>query len=137
MASGLQIPKSSFAITNGEQRTSRIAGFWEEGYHGEAIYSEAFFLSKLEYIHKNPVHAGFVESPEHFVNSSAADYSGLRKGRLAIFVFSSLLRIANPPIARSSLQMANSEHLEERAGEDCLIRLLPVVVHNKSYSSYY
>jgi REP element-mobilizing transposase RayT len=59
--------------------------FWEEGYHGEAIYNEIFFLSKLEYIHQNPVRAGFVDSPEHYVNSSAADYSGLRKGRLTIF----------------------------------------------------
>ena len=31
--------------------------FWEEGYHGEEIYSKAFFDTKLDYIHHNPVRA--------------------------------------------------------------------------------
>jgi REP element-mobilizing transposase RayT len=59
--------------------------FWEEGYHGEELYTEAFFLSKLNYLHQNPVRAGLVECPEHYVYSSAGDYAGVRKGRLAIF----------------------------------------------------
>jgi REP element-mobilizing transposase RayT len=59
--------------------------FWEEGYHGEAIYTESFFLSKLKYLHENPVKAGLVESPEHYLYSSAGDYAGVRKGRIPIF----------------------------------------------------
>lgn len=59
--------------------------FWEEGHHGIAIYNEIFFLSKLEYIHQNPLSEGFVESPEHYVNSSVGDYTAERKGRLTIF----------------------------------------------------
>src|SRR5690606_15791215 len=35
--------------------------FWEEGYHGEEIITKSFYESKLNYIHLNPVRAGFVE----------------------------------------------------------------------------
>ena len=38
--------------------------FWEEGYHGEEILSNTFCDSKLNYIHLNPVRAGFVEKAE-------------------------------------------------------------------------
>ena len=31
---------------------------------------------KLEYIHNNPVKAGFVDEPEHYLYSSAINYSG-------------------------------------------------------------
>lgn len=31
--------------------------FWEEGYHGEEVYSQEFFDSKVSYIHQNPVRA--------------------------------------------------------------------------------
>ena len=31
---------------------------------------------KLDYIHQNPVVAGFVEEPEHWIYSSARDYEG-------------------------------------------------------------
>jgi len=59
--------------------------FWEEGYHGEAVYSEPFFLSKLNYLHQNPVRAGIVDKATDYLQSSAADYAGIRKGRLPIF----------------------------------------------------
>jgi len=35
---------------------------------------------KLEYIHLNPVAAGFVDAPEAWLYSSAHDYSGIGKG---------------------------------------------------------
>jgi hypothetical protein len=31
---------------------------------------------KLDYIHQNPVEAGFVDKPEHYIYSSARDYTG-------------------------------------------------------------
>jgi hypothetical protein len=34
---------------------------------------------------ENLVRAGMVEYPEHYLHSSAADYVGVRKGRLPIF----------------------------------------------------
>ena len=33
---------------------------------------------KLEYIHQNPVKAGFVEKPEDYLYSSARDYHGMK-----------------------------------------------------------
>lgn len=52
---------------------------WEEGYRGKAIYSEPFFRNKLNYLHENPVRAGIVSYPEHYQNSSAADYCSIKK----------------------------------------------------------
>jgi hypothetical protein len=39
---------------------------------------------RLAYIHTNPVLAGFVEEPEHWLWSSAADCAGLRKGPIEL-----------------------------------------------------
>ena len=40
---------------------------------------------RLDYIHNNPVKAGIVYEPEHYIYSSAADYCG-RKGLLDIVI---------------------------------------------------
>ena len=61
--------------------------FWEEGYHGEEIWNKDFFESKLNYIHQNPIRAGIVEKPEEYLNSSAGDYYGVRKGKLELVYF--------------------------------------------------
>lgn len=61
--------------------------FWEEGYHGEEVYSIEFYNQKSNYIHMNPVKAGFVEKEEEFLWSSAADFYGLRKGKLELVSF--------------------------------------------------
>ena len=45
--------------------------FWKEGYHGEEIYSVEFFMTKLRYIHMNPVRSGIVEKQEEYLNSFA------------------------------------------------------------------
>jgi putative transposase len=58
--------------------------FWEEGYHGEEIFTKDFFTTKLDYIHQNPVRAGFVEKEEEYLYSSCGDYYGVRKGKLEI-----------------------------------------------------
>ena len=50
--------------------------------HGEQILTESFFQSKLDYIHMNPVKAGFIEKEEEYTYSSCSDYYGNRKGLL-------------------------------------------------------
>lgn len=60
--------------------------FWEEGYHGEQILTESFFQFKLDYIHMNPVKAGFVEKEEEYSYSSCSDYYGIRKGLLDLTI---------------------------------------------------
>lgn len=61
--------------------------FWEEGYHGEEITGMAFFETKLDYIHLNPVRAGIVEKEEDYLNSSAGDLYGVRPGKLVLSMF--------------------------------------------------
>jgi len=61
--------------------------FWEEGYHGEEIYDIDFYNSKVNYIHLNPVRAGIVEKEEEYLNSSAGEYYGIRKGKLKLSLF--------------------------------------------------
>lgn len=61
--------------------------FWEEGYHGEEIWSRDFFDSKANYIHLNPVRAGIVEKEEDYVLSSCCDFYGTRKGLLELEPF--------------------------------------------------
>lgn len=58
--------------------------FWEEGYHGEEIFSKEFYDTKLNYIHLNPVRAGIVEKEEEYLYSSCGDRYGTRKGLLEL-----------------------------------------------------
>jgi len=44
--------------------------------HAEQVYTDSFLKEKLEYIHNHPVRAGIVESPEHYLYSSAKNYAG-------------------------------------------------------------
>lgn len=49
---------------------------WQYNNHGEEVYSPNFTLSKILYIHMNPVEAGLVAKPEDYMYSSAIDYAG-------------------------------------------------------------
>jgi putative transposase len=57
---------------------------WQEGMHPVELYSKKFTAQKLDYIYYNPVEAGIVDEPEHYLLSSARDYAGYRKGLLEI-----------------------------------------------------
>jgi len=61
--------------------------FWEEGYHGEEIFSIEFYDSKVNYIHLNPVRAGIVMKEEEYLNSSAGEFYGTKKGVLNLSYF--------------------------------------------------
>ncbi len=50
--------------------------FWRQDNRPIEIYSNAAIDQKLNYLHNNPVKAGFVENPEDYVYSSAKDYAG-------------------------------------------------------------
>jgi len=51
--------------------------FWQEGVHAELVFSEQMMRQKLDYIHANPVKRGYVDLPEYWRYSSAANYAGL------------------------------------------------------------
>ncbi|MGO9119018.1 MAG: REP-associated tyrosine transposase [Desulfomonilaceae bacterium] len=50
---------------------------WQEGFHPQAILNGTLLKDRIEYIHNNPVKRGYVECPEHWRYSSAAQYAGL------------------------------------------------------------
>jgi len=51
---------------------------WQQNNHPEEVYSPRFTLSKIKYIHNNPVEEGFVARPEEYFYSSARDYAGMK-----------------------------------------------------------
>ena len=65
---------------------SKIKDFkvWQDGYHPVACFSENFLRQKLDYLHNNPVKAGFVWEPQQYALSSAVDYYEQRKGRVDV-----------------------------------------------------
>lgn len=62
-----------YAKFNNQNKDYKI---WISGSHPEEIVSEEFLRSKLNYIHENPVRAGWVRQPEEYMYSSAANYAG-------------------------------------------------------------
>jgi REP element-mobilizing transposase RayT len=50
--------------------------FWQQGNHPIELWSSDAMDQKLDYLHNNPVTAGWVDVPEHYLYSSARDYSG-------------------------------------------------------------
>ncbi len=59
---------------------------WQEGFHPKQINSLEMMTQKIEYIHYNPVKAGFIDRPEDWRNSSARNYSGL-EGVISVSLF--------------------------------------------------
>jgi len=57
--------------------------FWQHNNKPIELWSQEVIDQKIDYIHNNPVEAGFVREPEHWNYSSAIDYSG-GKGLLEI-----------------------------------------------------
>jgi len=47
---------------------------WTGDNHPEEILSESFMKTKLDHIHNNPVRAGIVAEPDHYLYSSARNY---------------------------------------------------------------
>lgn len=56
---------------------------WTGNNHPEEIHSNQFLRTKLNYIHENPVRAGLVIEPSHYLYSSATNYVS-RKGLIEI-----------------------------------------------------
>jgi REP element-mobilizing transposase RayT len=51
--------------------------FWQQHNQPVELTTEAFAIdSSIDYIHNNPVKAGFVDKPEHYPYSSAIDFAG-------------------------------------------------------------
>jgi len=50
---------------------------WQEGLYPKQLFTADMVEKKMNYIHFNPVKAGFVDSPNDWRYSSARNYAGL------------------------------------------------------------
>jgi hypothetical protein len=57
--------------------------FWKQNNQPIELASQQWINQKIDYIHMNPVKAGLVEVPEHYVYSSAGNYQN-RKGLIEV-----------------------------------------------------
>jgi REP element-mobilizing transposase RayT len=59
-------------------KNSNVMGrqFWQQHNKPIELWTPKVTDQKLDYIHYNPVEAGFVRDPEHWKYSSALDYAG-------------------------------------------------------------
>lgn len=66
-------------MKNAGKENSNNATFqlWQQNNHPIELFTPIVTHQKLDYIHNNPVMAGFVASPEDYLYSSAKDYYGL------------------------------------------------------------
>lgn len=58
--------------------------FWQKDYHPIELSNDTLFQQRLDYLHENPVRAGIVREPQHYLYSSAIDYYEQKPGLLAI-----------------------------------------------------
>ncbi len=61
-----------------ENKNNNNFQLWQQHNHPILLDSNFLLDQKLDYIHNNPVKAGFVEEPEDFLYSSARDYMGIK-----------------------------------------------------------
>jgi putative transposase len=64
---------------------NEVHQFWQQDSHPIELFSNEVMQQKLDYIHDNPVKAGWVDAPEHYLYSSARDYADI-KGLLDIIL---------------------------------------------------
>lgn len=67
-----------FERTGSKNASNDKYQFWQNGYHPVELSNVDMVEQRLNYIHDNPVRAGFVLSPEEFTYSSARNYSSKR-----------------------------------------------------------
>jgi len=51
--------------------------FWKQDYHPVELDANYLMDQRLDYVHNNPVTAGFVNDPNAWIYSSARDYTGI------------------------------------------------------------
>jgi hypothetical protein len=64
--------------------------FWQVGNHAIELFSEKFVTDKINYIHNNPVEAGFVNEPQEWIYSSAKNYVGIEGSLNVEFLISKI-----------------------------------------------
>ncbi len=65
-------------------KTDRQYQVWQEGYHPQVIVGDSMFLQKMNYIHFNPVRAGYADDIFEWKYSSARECFGEGEGVIRI-----------------------------------------------------
>ncbi|MDD4236722.1 MAG: transposase [Bacteroidales bacterium] len=65
-------------FSNAAKKSSNVRDykFWQHENHPIELWSSKVTNEKINYVHYNPVKAGFVYKPEEYIYSSAKDYFG-------------------------------------------------------------
>lgn len=58
--------------------------FWQPDYHPIELNNRERLKQRLEYLHNNPVKAGIVLEPQHYLYSSALNYSSCSSSMLPL-----------------------------------------------------
>ncbi len=66
---------SDEAETSSKHKTYK---FWQVGNHAIEVFNHDFVWTKINYIHNNPVKAGYVREPHHWIYSSASNYQDMK-----------------------------------------------------------
>jgi len=66
--------------------------FWRQNNHPVELSTPEVIHQKLDYLHNNPVEAGFVLRPEDYMYSSATDYYTERPGLIDIYRISMVVK---------------------------------------------
>ncbi len=59
---------------------------WQQHSHPIELATNEMISQTLKYVHNNPVEAGIVLSPEHYLYSSAVNYAGLPEKLLDVML---------------------------------------------------
>lgn len=73
-----------FARAGARNSNNKIFQFWQQDNHPIELFTPEMLKQKLNYLHNNPVRAGIVSQPEHYLYSSAVDYYTTGKGLIEI-----------------------------------------------------
>lgn len=78
-----------FAFNARKNKTNSLHQVWQRDNHPVILFSPHVIRQKLGYVHNNPVEAGIVLVPEHYLMSSASNYA-IGKGMLDVIVLEDL-----------------------------------------------
>ena len=59
-----------------EHKSDRQYQLWQEGIQPKLMQTDAMMISKIKYIHHDPIKRGYVDEAVHWRYSSARDYEG-------------------------------------------------------------
>jgi len=69
---------NQFAYAGRNLKNIKNYKFWKSGNHAIELETNQLKQQKVDYTHNNPVKAGIVDQPEHYLYSSARDYGGMK-----------------------------------------------------------